>query len=886
VVAFDAVGPSSAGAGNAGTSPLQWNHTCGAGATALYVAIAVGQNSGNDNSFTVTATYNGVSMTALSAGQSANAAAMGGTNGFVKVFKMANPPTGSALQVSVTCSGALVSLSGGSISVTGSAGEGTLGVNFSSTNTTSGTVSVLNTVSGGLCLAFSANGSIGTDTWTSGTKRFENDQNSSSGAGNSSGATLASPGGTATMTWTQALDDYGVIAFEALPSGPQSSPAPQVPPGRFAPLSRLFPGTPFALPPSGPIVVQVTVTVQPVNAAITMAMPKLRRAPATRLTRGAQVPPVVVDSIQQALPRTRVQPKLRLTTGMLPGKGLSGIPPMSHIRPRQARLVVRPRGAINGPFSPGVVTVVTPIRPVVLVSPRRGPPRAPLRLVRGERGSLTVPVPRPVVLRCRQAPVPLRVFNLIRRGERGSLTVPIPVPIVLRNRNSVRPVPQRLIRGERGSLTVPIPVPIVLRNRQKIRSVQSRLMPGIVIPPFVYPAQPQPTIKVRTQYRLQRQPRMSIAVGMLPGRGLSGLPPTGHIRSRAARLVTRNSGTLRAGQRGSLTVPVPVPITLRDKRKIRPVQSKLTYPFFVSSVIVYPVVTAPTHIASTRYRLQIQPRMSLRTGMLPGKGLSGIPVQQTRSAPARIQRQPRMSLRTGYPGALTVPAVPVPIVLRNRNRVLRATSRLISGPFIPAGTFPAVIQQHYFLKPTWRLVRAPKMSVRTGMLPGTGLSGIPPFGHIRPKQAKAVPNVRSRLVPGPFIQVSLSARQSSKPVMKSRLQRRDKGSLRTGMLRGAGLSGIPPKGHLRTLPPRILQRRSSERIRTGWPGWGFVSSFPGQVAIVHSLTNTVTVVNASATVVITDQNVSSVQAGNTSATVTISNALASSATAKNSETAP
>ena len=731
-----------------------------------------------------------------------------------------------------------------------------------------------------------------------------------------------------------------MIGVEVKAGGAVSSGGNALPPTSFAPLSGKFPGAPFALPPSGPITTAVVATaVQPVNAAITMATPRLRRAPLLKLNRGPQVPPIIVSFTRKSTPPARVQPKKqRLVTGMLPGKGLSGIPPMSHIHPRLVRLQVRPKGSISGPLKPATVTIVTPILPIVLRAPRRGPPRppslarsvyvipnctygfgaygsgpygtciaatvipspyvliAPARKVqRQPRMSLRIGmlpgkglsgIPPMPVLRNRQArAVPLRVFNVIRPGQRGSLTVPIPVPIKLQDKRRIRPVPQRLIRGERGSLTVPsVPVPIVLRNRNKIRPVTSRLVPGIVIPPFSYPAQPQPTIKVRTQYRLQRQPRQSLTIGMLPGKGLSGIPPAGHIRSRAARLVTRNSGTLRAGQRGSLTVPVPVPITLRDKRKVRPVPQRLTYPFFISSVVVYPSVSAPTIKVSTRYRLQCQPRMSLRTGMLPGKGLSGIPVQQTRSKPAVVQRQPRQQIRTGFPASLTVP-VPVPVVLRHRNRVLRATSRLIPSPFAPAGVvFQPVIQQHYLVKPVWRLVRAPRMQLRTGMLPGTGLSGIPPSGHVRPRQAKAVPNVRSRIVPGPVIPISLGARPSSKPVLRYKLVRRDAGRLRVGMLPGKGLSGLPPTGHARALPPRKIQRKPSERIRTGWPAWGFIFSLPGKVTVTHALTNTVSIVNVSATVVISDQNVSAVHTDNTSASVTISNALASRADAKNSET--
>ncbi len=661
------------------------------------------------------------------------------------------------------------------------------------------------------------------------------------------------------LTWTVRAEGTSTVQgsqgmiFTATVPAQSSSPAGQYPPGRFAPLASKFPGVPFALPPSGPIISTAVVTaIQPVNAPITMKKPQLRCAPALRLTPGTQVPPIVVRTTRKTVPPLRVQPKQRLTTGMLPGKGLSGIPPMSHVRPRLVRLAVRPRGSISGPFAPGAVVIVTPTRPAVLAAPHRGPPRlSPSRLARGERGSLTVPVPRPVVLRCRQAP-------LLRSAS-------------------------RILPGQRGSLTVPIPVPVVLRNRQKIRPVQSRLIPGIVIPPFAYPSQPQPTIKTRTQYRLQRQPRMTLLTGMLPGKGLSGIPPAGHIRPRAARLVTRNSGTLRAGQRGSLTVPVPVPVVVRNKQRIRPVQSRLCPPPFVPAGAIYQAVSAPTIKVSTRYRLQRQPAQKLWAGMLPGKGLSGIPVQQTRCATAKIQRQPRQRITTGYPASLTVP-VPVPVVLRNKNKVLRATSRLIPSPFAPAGTvYQPVIQRTQFVRPIWRFVRAPRMSLRTGMLPDTGLSGIPPFGHVRPRQAKAVPNVRSRIIPGPFVPTALGARPSSKPVLRYRLTRRDKGQIRTGMLPGRGLSGLPPTGHTRALPPRKVQRKPSERIRTGWIAWGIVASLPGQVTVTHSLSNTVTVVNSSATVEITNEDVSAVQTDNYSSTVAVRNYLANSVEVKDGE---
>jgi len=103
------------------------------------------------------------------------------------------------------------------------------------------------------------------------------------------------------------------------------------------------------------------------------------------------------------------------------------------------------------------------------------------------------------------------------------------------------------------------------------------------------------------------------------------------------------------------------------------------------------------------------------------------------------------------------------------------------------------------------------------------------------------------------------------------------------MLPGRGLSGLPPTGHTRALPPRKVQRKPSERIRTGWIAWGIVASLPGQVTVTHSLSNTVTVVNSSATVEITNEDVSAVQTDNYSSTVAVRNYLANSVEVKDGE---
>ena len=233
-VAFDAVGPSSAGA-TSSASPLNWTHTCGAGATALYAAVAVGHLSSTfaDSAVTVTATYNGIAMTALSAGQSTTIASGLDTSaatstGFIKVFRLASPPTGSAFTVSVSESPAPDTLTGGSISVTGSGGEGTLfPASSSGASVTSGSVGVTGTTAGGLVAAFMATGSGGETATGGATQRYKRDANGNTSAGNSAAETLASPGGTATMSWTQAADSFAVIAFEIQPPAAAGTLLPQ-----------------------------------------------------------------------------------------------------------------------------------------------------------------------------------------------------------------------------------------------------------------------------------------------------------------------------------------------------------------------------------------------------------------------------------------------------------------------------------------------------------------------------------------------------------------------------------------------------------------------------------------------------------------------------------
>src|SRR6476619_6975756 len=112
-VAFDAVGPSSAGAGAAGVSgagALTWSHTCTGSQLLLLVGVGVGGAISDGN--TVAVTYNGVSMTDCGAGKIHTNA---GTLGFVQLFYLIAPATG-ANTVSINSGAAAGDVTGGSIS--------------------------------------------------------------------------------------------------------------------------------------------------------------------------------------------------------------------------------------------------------------------------------------------------------------------------------------------------------------------------------------------------------------------------------------------------------------------------------------------------------------------------------------------------------------------------------------------------------------------------------------------------------------------------------------------------------------------------------------------------------------------------------------------------
>jgi hypothetical protein len=234
-VAFDAVGPSSAGAASA-TSPLNWTHTAVGSGVAIVVDVAEGHAAGADG--TIAATCDGNSMTLLGSVDNNNS-----NGGRTLVFGIANRSSG-AHSISVTRTGGatLNSLVGGSKSYTGAdltAPFGTAQTAFGATG--SPTIGHTGSASGNIVSAAGSVGSGSLATMVAGTKRWSNDFDSTSAAGNAAGADRAGGGGTVTITFQSNADWWGAVAVEVkVPSGAAAAdPGPllPVPPGLANPFA-------------------------------------------------------------------------------------------------------------------------------------------------------------------------------------------------------------------------------------------------------------------------------------------------------------------------------------------------------------------------------------------------------------------------------------------------------------------------------------------------------------------------------------------------------------------------------------------------------------------------------------------------------------------------
>ena len=231
-VAFDAVGPSSAGASAAGATSLSWSHTNNGNAIIAGCAVGVGPDTG----MSTTATYAAVAMAAGAIVHS-NA----NTAGFLRVFTLASPATG-ANNVVVTLTGGTGDLTGGSISVLGA---GSFVTQYSGTGAADPpTATSVGSTPGGLICAFVCAGLPIASATSPSTSRYIINLNGSSAAGNSGGATSPSTGSNVTTAWSITSDWWAVIGVEVLPaSGSDELWRYRLqPPGLLAPNHAPLPG--------------------------------------------------------------------------------------------------------------------------------------------------------------------------------------------------------------------------------------------------------------------------------------------------------------------------------------------------------------------------------------------------------------------------------------------------------------------------------------------------------------------------------------------------------------------------------------------------------------------------------------------------------------------
>lgn len=223
-VAFDAVGPSSAGATAAGATSVTFAHTCTGSNTLLIVGTAVGVNGTPATS----ATYAGVTMTSLGKVSTNNQA-----SGFVEMWYLVAPATGTN-NVIIT-SGAGADFSAGSISFTGvdqTTPVGTPVTSFGDGGVTAPAATVTGTTTGNMVVDVVANGS--SITASTKTQRWLRNTNGNSGAGNGAGSTAAA-GGSVTMGYTASADWWSMIAVEVRAASGGAATIDAPPPLRMAP---------------------------------------------------------------------------------------------------------------------------------------------------------------------------------------------------------------------------------------------------------------------------------------------------------------------------------------------------------------------------------------------------------------------------------------------------------------------------------------------------------------------------------------------------------------------------------------------------------------------------------------------------------------------------
>jgi len=206
-VAYGATGPGSSGAKVSNATSLSWNQAVSGSNTALLVGVAVGQL--GDGALSASVTYNGVAMTLLKTVHDNNQ-----PDGFLDVFGLANPASGThSVAVSVS-GGTPAEITGGSESFTGVSQSAPFSIPASAYGY-SGTASLaIASHSNDMVAGFMAAGSSITSVISPSASRFIANDDSSTGAGNSAGATSPSTGSNVTMAWSLTSDYWADVAVE------------------------------------------------------------------------------------------------------------------------------------------------------------------------------------------------------------------------------------------------------------------------------------------------------------------------------------------------------------------------------------------------------------------------------------------------------------------------------------------------------------------------------------------------------------------------------------------------------------------------------------------------------------------------------------------------
>jgi len=212
-LAFDAVGPSSAGAAGS-ASTLTWSHTVTGAGNLLLAGVACDVDATTISSVT----WGAAAMTGLFAGAANYKHSNGASAGWLAVFKLVNASAGTAT-ITVTFSGASVA-EGGSMSFNGadtSVGIGTPQSAVGASATPS--LGFTPDTSGNIIAAFLVNGAFINSTTSPGTSRYVNNTGGSNAGGMTAGQTAPSTGSTVTLAWGVNSDFFAIVAAEVLVGG-------------------------------------------------------------------------------------------------------------------------------------------------------------------------------------------------------------------------------------------------------------------------------------------------------------------------------------------------------------------------------------------------------------------------------------------------------------------------------------------------------------------------------------------------------------------------------------------------------------------------------------------------------------------------------------------